>query len=265
MNQNNLSKNFLIGMMFVIITIFLLIPIGVIFFEAFKNGLEFYISAISHKEAIDAIKLTFKIAAISVIANSFFGVIAAWCISKFNFPGKVILNTIIDIPFSVSPVIAGFVFMAVFSSLHPVGRWLENHNIQIVFALPGMVLVTIFVTLPFVVKELIPLMNEQGTQEEEAAIMLGANGFQTFFKITLPNIKYGLLHGVLLSSSRAIGEFGAVSIISGHITGLTNTVPLYVEILYNEYNFVAAFAVSSILTMIAILSIILKIVLSKKI
>ena len=238
--------------------LFILIPLLSVFSEALKKGIKLYFLALTEPDALSAIKLTLITAAVAVPINTIFGVIAAWGITKFNFKGKNILITLIDIPFAVSPVIAGLVFVLLFGSRGLLGPFVEAHNIKILFAVPGIILATIFITFPFVVRELIPIMQEQGSDEEQAAITLGANGWQTFFKITLPNIKWGLLYGVILCNARAMGEFGAVSVVSGHIRGLTNTIPLHVEILYNEYNFTAAFGVASLLAMLALLTLVLK-------
>ena len=240
------------------LAIFVLLPLIAIFAEAFRNGAKAYFEAITNQEAISAIKLTLLVAAIAVPLNMIFGICASWAITKFEFTGKRFLITLIDLPFSVSPVISGLIYVLLFGSHTIFGEWLAKNDIEIIFAVPGLVIATIFITFPFVAKELIPLMEEQGSGEEEAAILLGAGGFKTFLYITLPNIKWGLLYGVLLCNARAMGEFGAVSVVSGHIKGLTDTIPLHVEMLYNEYNFVAAFAVASILTALALVTIILK-------
>ena len=238
--------------------IFLLLPLIAVFVEALRKGFDVYLSAVTEPDALSAIKLTLIAAAISVPLNLVFGVAAAWAITKFDFRGKHFLITLIDLPFSVSPVIAGLIFVLVFGAQGWFGAWLQEHDIKIVFAIPGVVLATIFVTFPFVARELIPLMEAQGREEEEAATVLGANGWQTFWHVTLPNIKWGLLYGVVLCNARAMGEFGAVSVVSGHIRGFTNTIPLHVEILYNEYNFAAAFAVASILALLALLTLLVK-------
>ncbi len=232
-----------------------------VFTEAFSRGVGAYLIALGEPEALSAISLTLIVAAISVSVNLVFGVIAAWAIAKFDFPGKVFLITLIDLPFSVSPVIAGLVFVLLFGAQGYFGTWLIAHDYKILFALPGIALATTFVTFPFVARELIPLMQEQGTQEEEAAISLGASGLRTFVRVTLPNIKWGVLYGVLLCNARAMGEFGAVSVVSGHIRGETNTMPLLVEILYNEYQFVTSFAVASLLAFLALVTLIVKTVL----
>ncbi|NDF12266.1 MAG: sulfate ABC transporter permease subunit CysW [Proteobacteria bacterium] len=240
------------------IVLFIVMPLLAVFIEALRQGIETYINALKDKDALQAIKLTFFVAAIAVPLNVVFGVAASWAITKFEFRGKQLLTTFIDLPFSVSPVISGLIYVLLFGIHSKLGAWLVEKDIQIIFAVPGIVLATIFVTFPFVARELIPLMQEQGTEEEEAAILLGASGWQTFYKVTLPNIKWGLLYGVLLCNARAMGEFGAVSVVSGHIKGKTNTIPLHVEILYNEYNFVAAFAVASVLSLLALFTLVLK-------
>ena len=239
--------------------VLILLPVAVVFAEALKGGMETYRDALTHPQALAAIKLTLLVAAIAVPCNLVFGVAAAWAIAKFQFAGKRLLITFIELPFSVSPVISGMIYVLLFGAGSRLAPWLAEHDLQIVFAVPGLVIATIFVTFPFVARQLIPLMEEQGTEEEEAAIMLGAGGFRTFMSVTLPNIKWGLLYGVLLTNARAMGEFGAVSVVSGHIRGQTNTVPLYVEILYNEYNFTAAFAVASLLAALALVTLLLKI------
>jgi sulfate transport system permease protein len=245
-----------IGLAF--IGLFLVLPLTSVFVEALRKGLAAYFDALATPDALAAIRLTLLVAAIAVPCNLVFGVVAAWAIAKFEFPGKSILITFIDLPFSVSPVVAGLIYVLLFGAHGWLGPWLREHDIQIIFAVPGIVLATIFVTFPFVARELIPLMQEQGTEEEEAALSLGASGWQTFWYVTLPNIKWALLYGVLLCNARAMGEFGAVSVVSGHIRGLTNTMPLHVEILYNEYNFVGAFAVASLLAFLALVTLILK-------
>lgn len=238
--------------------IFLFIPVIAVFAEALKKGWMVYLQSIVEADALAAIRLTLIAAGIAVPLNLVFGVSAAWCITKYEFRGKSILLTLIDLPFSVSPVTSGLIYVLLFGAQGWFGEWLREHDIKILFAVPGIVLATIFVTFPFVARELIPLMQAQGSEEEEAALVLGASGWQTFFRVTLPNIKWGLLYGVILCNARAMGEFGAVSVVSGHIRGETNTMPLHVEILYNEYNFVAAFAVASLLTLLALLSLALK-------
>jgi sulfate transport system permease protein len=238
--------------------LFLVLPLAAVFTEALRRGLDAYWAALVEEDALSAIQLTLLVAAIAVPLNLVFGVAASWCIAKFDFRGKSVLITLIDLPFSVSPVISGMIYVLLFGMNGVLGPFLKSQGIQIIFALPGLVLATVFVTFPFVARELIPLMQEQGTEEEEAAIVLGAGGWQTFFRVTLPNIKWGLLYGVLLCNARAMGEFGAVSVVSGHIRGATNTMPLHVEILYNEYNFVAAFAVASLLALLALVTLVAK-------
>lgn len=238
--------------------LFLAVPLVAVFAEAFRLGWNGYINAIREPDALAALKLTLIAAAIAVPANLIFGVSAAWAIGKFQFRGKQLLITLIDIPFAVSPVISGMVFVLLFGRQGVFGTWLMEHDIRIVFAIPGIVLATIFVSFPFVAREIIPVMEATGSQEEEAARVLGASGLQTFFRVTLPNIKWGLLYGVILCNARAMGEFGAVSVVSGHIRGLTNTLPLHVEILYNEYQFQSAFAVASLLAFLAIITLALK-------
>lgn len=252
-----------IALAVIILTVFVVLPLVVVFAQAFSNGILAYFAALAEPEALAAIKLTLVVAAISVSLNLVFGLVAAWAIAKFDFPGKTFLITLIDLPFSVSPVISGLVFVLLFGAQGYFGSWLRDHDIQILFAVPGIALATTFVTFPFVARALIPLMQEQGTQEEEAAISLGASGLQTFFRVTLPNIKWGVLYGVLLCNARAMGEFGAVSVVSGHIRGETNTMPLLVEILYNEYQFVAAFAIASLLAMLALITLVAKTVLER--
>ena len=240
------------------LALFLVLPLITIFMTAFQKGLETYLAAIMNPDALAAIKLTLIVVLITVPLNAVFGVVAAWLITKFDFKGKNILITLIDLPFAVSPVIAGLVFILLFGAQGLFGEWLFNQDIKIVFAIPGIILATLFVTLPFVAKELIPLMQAQGSAEEEASLTLGASGFKTFFLVTLPNIKWGLLYGIILCNARAIGEFGAVSVVSGHIRGMTNTMPLHIEILYNEYQFAAAFAVASLMSVLAIFTLIVK-------
>lgn len=240
------------------IMLFTVLPLFVVFFEALRNGLPTYIAGILDPESLAAIRLTLLVAAIAVPANLIFGIAAAWAIAKFEFKGKSFLITLIDLPFSVSPVVAGLVYVLLFGGQSALNPWLQAHDVQIVFALPGIVLATMFVTFPFVARELIPLMQEQGTGEEEAALSLGASGFQTFWRVTLPNIKWALLYGVLLCNARAMGEFGAVAVVSGRIRGVTNTMPLQVEILYNEYAYVAAFAVASLLALLALVTLVLR-------
>ena len=251
-------KWLLIGVSLGFFAIFILLPLLAVFVEALRKGWQTYITALGAPDALAAIHLTLLAAAIAVPLNLFFGVMAAWAIAKYQFAGKSILTTLIDLPFSVSPVIAGLIYVLVFGAQGWFGPWLAGHDIKIIFAVPGIVLATMFVTFPFVARELIPLMEAQGREEEEAAVVLGASGWQTFRRITLPNIKWGLLYGVILCNARAMGEFGAVSVVSGHIRGLTTTMPLHVEILYNEYNFVGAFAVASLLTLLAVVTLIIK-------
>ena len=248
----------LIGVALVFLTLFLFIPLISVFYEAFKKGSDVYFAAITDPDAVSAIKLTLTVAAIAVPLNLVFGVAAAWAIAKFEFRGKNLLITLIDLPFSVSPVVSGLIYVLVFGLQGWLGPWLAEHDIKIIFAVPGIVLATVFVTVPFIARELIPLMQAQGTEEEEAAVVLGASGWQTFYQVTLPNIKWGLLYGAILCNARAMGEFGAVSVVSGHIRGSTNTMPLHVEILYNEYNFAAAFAVASLLALLALVTLVLK-------
>ena len=238
--------------------LFLIMPLVTVFFEALRRGWEVYLTSITEATALAAIKLTLLIAFISVPLNLVFGVAAAWLIAKHDFRGKQLLTTFIDLPFSVSPVVVGLMYLLVFGANGWFGGWLVEHDIKIIFAVPGIVLATIFVTFPFVARELIPLMQAQGRDEEEAAVVLGASGWQTFWYVTLPNVKWGLLYGVILSNARAMGEFGAVSVVSGKIRGQTNTMPLHVEILYNEYNFAAAFAVASLLALLALVTLVIK-------
>ena len=233
-------------------------PIGIVIANAFGKGFGIYFRSLIQPDALSAIRLTLLTAAIAVPLNTLFGIAAAWAITKFDFWGKKVLMTLIELPFTISPVISGLVFVLIFGAQGLLGPWLQAHDIRIIFAIPGIVLTTLFVTFPFVARELIPLMQSQGTEEENAAAILGANGWQTFFKVTLPNIKWGLLYGVILCNARAMGEFGAVSVVSGHIRGLTNTIPLHVEILYNEYQFTPAFAVASLLMFLAVLTVIAK-------
>jgi sulfate/thiosulfate transport system permease protein len=243
------------------LVLFLLLPLAAVFYEALRKGIATYFTALVEPDALAAIKLTLLVAAIAVPANVIFGLAASWAIAKFEFAGKSVLNTLIDLPFSVSPVISGLIYVLLFGAQGYFGAFLKSENIQIIFALPGIVIATIFVTFPFVARELIPLMQEQGTQDEEAALSLGASGWKTLWKVTLPNIRWALLYGVVLCNARAMGEFGAVSVVSGHIRGKTNTMPLHVEILYNEYNFAAAFAVASLLALLALVTLVIKITL----
>ncbi len=251
-------RRLLIGLALVFLTLFLFLPLAVVFYEALRKGLGVYFAAIVDPDALAAIRLTLLCAVIAVPLNLVFGIAAAWAVAKFEFHGKSVLITLIDLPFAVSPVIAGLIYVLLFGAQGWLGPWLAAHDIKILFAVPGIVLATVFVTFPFIARELIPLMQEQGIQEEEAALVLGASGWQTFWRITLPNIKWGLLYGVVLCTARAMGEFGAVSVVSGHIRGVTNTLPLQVEILYNEYQFAAAFAVASLLTVLALVMLAVK-------
>ena len=248
----------LLGVALLFLGLFLAVPLAAVFTEALRRGLGAYLAAFREPDALAAIKLTFLVAAIAVPCNLVFGVAAAWAIAKFQFWGKSLLITLIDLPFAVSPVISGLIYVLLFGAQGWFGPWLQAHDVKIIFAVPGIVLATIFVTFPFVARELIPLMQAQGNDEELAALTLGANGWQTFRQVTLPNIKWGLFYGVILCNARAMGEFGAVSVVSGHIRGETNTIPLHVEILYNEYNFVAAFAVASLLALLALVTLGLK-------
>jgi len=254
----------LIGLALGFLTLFLFVPLISVFYEALKKGTAVYIAAITDPDAVSAIQLTLTAAAIAVPLNLIFGIAAAWAIAKFEFRGKNLLITLIDLPFSVSPVVSGLIYVLIFGLQGWLGPWLAEHDIKIIFAVPGIVLATIFVTVPFIARELIPLMQAQGTEEEEAAVVLGASGWQTFFHVTLPNVKWGLLYGVILCNARAMGEFGAVSVVSGHIRGSTNTLPLHVEILYNEYNFAAAFAVASLLALLALVTLALKTIVESK-
>jgi sulfate transport system permease protein len=247
------------------LTIFLLLPLVTVFAAAFAKGVGAYVSAIGEPDALSALWLTLLTAAIAVPCNLVFGVAAGWAIARFDFPGKSVLTTLIDLPFAVSPVISGMVFVLIFGRNGVFGPWFLDHGIRVVFAVPGIVLATIFVSVPFVAREIIPVMEASGRDEEEAAMVLGANGLQTFFRVTLPNIKWGVLYGVILCNARVMGEFGAVSVISGHIRGLTNTLPLQVEILYNEYNMQAAFAVASLLALLALVTLVLKTLAERKV
>ena len=248
----------LIAVALAFLAVFLVVPLAAVFTEAFRKGVQTYLAALAEPDALAAIRLTLLVAAIAVPANLVFGVAAAWAIAKFEFRGKSLLITLIDLPFAVSPVISGLIYVLVFGAQGWFGPWLQDHDVKIIFAVPGIVLATIFVTFPFIARELIPLMQAQGSEEEEAARVLGASGWQMFWRVTLPNIKWGLLYGVILCNARAMGEFGAVSVVSGHVRGLTNTMPLHVEILYNEYNFAAAFAVASLLALLALVTLLLK-------
>ena len=263
--EPRLVRFLVIGFAMMFLSVFVVLPLVLVFSEAFSRGVGFYLAALGDPEALAAIRLTLLTAAISVTLNLAFGIIAAWAIAKFDFRGKTFLTTLIDLPFSVSPVISGLVFVLLFGAQGFFGPWLMAHGVHILFAVPAIVLATSFVTFPFVVRELIPLMQEQGSLEEEAAISLGAGGWQTFLRVTLPNIKWGLLYGVLLCNARAMGEFGAVSVVSGHIRGETNTMPLLVEILYNEYQMVASFAVASLLALLALVTLVAKTILEAQI
>lgn len=251
----------LIAVAIVFLALFLVVPLATVFVQALSKGWETYLATFREPDALAAVRLTLIVSAIAVPFNLVFGIAASWAIAKFEFPGKSLLVTLIDLPFSVSPVVSGLIYVLVFSAQGVFGAFFVQHGIQVLFALPGIVLATIFVTFPFVARELIPLMQEQGTAEEEAALTLGASGLWAFLTVTLPNIRWGLLYSVLLCNARAMGEFGAVSVVSGHIRGLTNTIPLHVEILYNEYNFVAAFAVASLLAGLALVTLLIKSVL----
>lgn len=253
----------LIGIALLFLAVMLVIPLAAVFAEALKGGWRLYLASLSDPEALSAIKLTLITAAIVVPVNAVLGVAMAWLLTRFDFRGKQLLTTLLDLPFSVSPVVAGLMFVLLFGAHTALGGWLEAHGIQIIFAVPGIILATLFVTFPFVAREIIPLMQAQGDSEEQAALILGANGRQMFWRVTLPNIKWALLYGVILTNARAMGEFGAVSVVSGHIRGETNTIPLLVEIFYNEYNFVGAFALSSILALLAIATLAIQDILTK--
>jgi len=248
----------LIGLALTFMFLFLVLPLAAVFTEALRKGLDAYLEALKEPDAWSAIRLTLITAAIAVPLNLVFGVAAAWAIAKYEFKGKSVLTTLVDLPFSVSPVVAGLIYVLMFGAQGWFGPWLQAHDIKIIFAVPGIVLATVFVTFPFIARELIPLMQAQGSDEEQAAIVLGATGWQTFWRVTLPNIKWGLIYGVILCNARAMGEFGAVSVVSGHIRGQTNTLPLHVEILYNEYQSVAAFAVASLLALLALVTLAIK-------
>ena len=248
----------LIAAALLFLALFLFVPLAAVFSEALAKGWETYLAALKEPDTWSAIKLTLLVAAISVPLNLVFGLAASWGIAKFSFPGKSLLITLIDLPFSVSPVVSGLIYVLLFGLQGWLGPWLQAHDLKIIFAAPGIILATIFVTFPFVARELIPLMESQGREEEEAALTLGASGLQTFFRVTFPNIKWGVLYGVILCNARAMGEFGAVSVVSGHIRGATNTIPLQVEILYNEYNYAAAFAVASLLALLALVTLVVK-------
>ena len=253
----------LIGIALLFLAVMLVIPLAAVFAEALKGGWRLYLASLSDTEALSAIKLTLITAAIVVPVNAVLGVAMAWLLTRFDFRGKQLLTTLLDLPFSVSPVVAGLMFVLLFGAHTALGGWLEAHGIQIIFAVPGIILATLFVTFPFVAREIIPLMQAQGDSEEQAALILGASGWQMFWRVTLPNIKWALLYGIILTNARAMGEFGAVSVVSGHIRGETNTIPLLVEIFYNEYNFVGAFALSSILALLAIATLVIQDILTK--
>jgi sulfate transport system permease protein len=256
--EGRLTQVLLIGGALAFLGLFLLLPLIAVFSEALRQGAGVFFAAVQNPDAVAAIQLTLLVAAISVPLNVVFGVAASWAIAKFNFPGRHLLLTLIDLPLSVSPVVSGLVFVLLFGAHGLFGPWLAAHGLKVIFAVPGIVLATVFITFPFVARELVPLMMEQGKDDEEAAVSLGASGWQTFWHVTLPNIRWGLLYGVLLCNARAMGEFGAVSVVSGHIRGETNTMPLHVEILYNEYDFVGAFAVASLLALLALVTLVTK-------
>jgi sulfate transport system permease protein len=247
------------------LTLFLFVPLVAVFYEALKKGFNVYLAAIVEPDALSAIKLTLLTAAIAVPLNLVFGIAAAWAIAKFDFRGKNLLLTLIDLPFSVSPVISGLIYVLIFGLQGWLGEWLRDHDLKVIFAVPGIVLATVFVTFPFVARELIPLMQAQGQEQEEAARVLGASGWQIFWRVTLPNVKWALLYGVILCNARAMGEFGAVSVVSGHIRGQTNTMPLHIEILYNEYQFAASFAVASLLALLALVTLVLKYLVERRV
>jgi sulfate transport system permease protein len=251
-------RRLLIFIALLFVGLFLILPLAAVFTEALRKGFDAFIEAFKEPDAWSAIKLTLMITAVAVPLNLVFGISAAWAIAKFEFKGKALLTTLVDLPFSVSPVVAGLIYVLVFGAQGWFGPWLQAHDIKIIFAIPGMVLATVFVTFPFIARELIPLMQAQGNEEEQAAMVLGASGWQIFWRVTLPNVKWGLLYGVILCNARAMGEFGAVSVVSGHIRGQTNTMPLHVEILYNEYQSVAAFAVASLLALLALVTLVIK-------
>lgn len=258
MSEPALVRWLLIAAALGFLALFLVLPLAAVFFQALEKGTATYLAALVEPDTLSAIRLTLLTAAVCVPLNLFFGIVAAWAIAKFSFPGKSFLITLIDLPFSVSPVVSGLIYVLLFGLQGWFGPWLQDHDLKIIFAAPGIILATIFVTFPFVARELIPLMEAQGRDEEEAALTLGASGLQTFFRVTFPNIKWGILYGVILCNARAMGEFGAVSVVSGHVRGSTNTIPLQVEILYNEYNYAAAFAVASILALLALVTLVVK-------
>ncbi|MFD0769622.1 sulfate ABC transporter permease subunit CysW [Bacillus sp. CGMCC 1.60114] len=256
--ESKVIRIILIAVTIIYLSLFLLLPLATIFMKAFEHGIDVYIAAITDSEAFSAIRLTIIVALIVVPLNTIFGVAAAWLITKFRFRGKQFLLSLIELPFAVSPVIAGLVFVLLFTPRGELGAWLMEHGVKLIFSVPGIVIATVFVTFPFVARELIPVMQAQGTSEEEAALSLGASGWKMFLRVTLPNIKWGLLYGMILCNARAIGEFGAVSVVSGHVRGVTNTMPLHIEILYNEYQFSAAFAVASLMSLLAVVTLIIK-------
>lgn len=261
-SESKLTKFILISTCVLLLSLILVIPLFSVFYYAIEKGFEYYMESITEENSIHSMKLSFLTVIFTIPLNLIFGIAASWCVARFNFFGKNFLITLIDIPFSVSPIISGLIYVLIFGSAGYFGEYLNKNEIKIIFATPGIILVTIFVTFPFIARELIPIMQSLGSEEEEAALILGAGPFKMFFKITLPNIKWGILYGVILCNARALGEFGAVSVVSGHIRGLTNTIPLHIEILYNEYNYVGAFAVASILTFGAVLTLVLKEILS---
>ncbi|GAB6447921.1 MULTISPECIES: sulfate ABC transporter permease subunit CysW [Bacillus] len=256
--ESKLVPGVLITITVLFLSLFLLLPLITIFLKAFERGMDVYIAAITDQEAFSAIRLTLLVALIVVPLNTIFGVAAAWLITKFQFKGKQVLLSLIELPFAVSPVIAGLVFVLLFTPRGALGEWLLEHGVKIIFSVPGIIIATIFVTFPFVARELIPVMQAQGKSEEEAALSLGASGWKMFWRVTIPNIKWGLLYGMILCNARAIGEFGAVSVVSGHVRGITNTMPLHIEILYNEYQFSAAFAVATLMSLIAVFTLVIK-------
>ncbi|NKX13641.1 sulfate ABC transporter permease subunit CysW [Bacillus cereus] len=256
--ESKLVPGVLITITVLFLSLFLLLPLITIFLKAFERGMDVYIAAITDQEAFSAIRLTLLVALIVVPLNTIFGVAAAWLITKFQFKGKQVLLSLIELPFAVSPVIAGLVFVLLFTPRGALGEWLLEHGVKLIFSVPGIIIATIFVTFPFVARELIPIMQAQGKSEEEAALSLGASGWKMFWRVTLPNIKWGLLYGMILCNARAIGEFGAVSVVSGHVRGITNTMPLHIEILYNEYQFSAAFAVATLMSLIAVFTLVIK-------
>ncbi|PEQ56237.1 sulfate ABC transporter permease subunit CysW [Bacillus cereus] len=256
--ESKLVPDILITITVLFLSLFLLLPLITIFLKAFERGMDVYIAAITDQEAFSAIRLTLLVTLIVVPLNTVFGIAAAWLITKFQFKGKQVLLSLIELPFAVSPVIAGLVFILLFTPRGALGEWLLEHGVKIIFSVPGIIIATIFVTFPFVARELIPVMQAQGKSEEEAALSLGASGWKMFWRVTLPNIKWGLLYGMILCNARAIGEFGAVSVVSGHVRGITNTMPLHIEILYNEYQFSAAFAVATLMSLIAVFTLVIK-------